>query len=709
MTPRECEDVSKRNVTVDDIKQFQWPGNPVFSPNGQWVVFEQRTVKDGTDEYHTQLIMTKADGSDRRVLTHAGTYNGAPCWSPDGSKLAFLSNREAGTQVWVLPMDGGEAQRLTRFRQGIRSVLWGPDGTVLYGIVPVEEGESVELFDIGKSVKEISEAMTKAGEEWKDNPKRYNWLYYKHDGGGLSKHLVAQLVSMQLISGEVKQLTSGQYDVSEPTVSPDGKFVAFISNRRPDYEVNPRSHIYRIASAGGNVDLLCDDANADSLSYSPDGRRIAFFGNRDEYRFATHTHLFVVSAEGGASTDFSDGFPDTLGNFCISDMRSHEHTPGPIWSPSGEQLYALSTREGKCEIVRFAQIEGVSSWQVVVGGEREIYGLSYDGDKRFAIAYTTVEHPGKVAVVELGADVGVRTERMLREAMETRSIACYPDNEVRLDTCNDQILAEIEVSVPESFWYQSEDQWMVQGFIVKPNGFEQGKKYPVILEIHGGPHAMFSYSYFHEIQWLAAQGYAVVYVNPRGSMGYGQEFVNACRHHYGENDAADILNGLDVALEQYSFLDPHRVAVTGGSYGGFMTNWLVGHTDRFFAAVSQRSISNWISFYGVSDVGAIFTETEMGGNIFDDQQALWEKSPLAYAQNVKTPLLLIHSEEDLRCPIEQAEQFYTAIKRREGETELLRVPHASHDLSRTGKPNLRIDRLQAIFAFINSRLPLLKA
>ncbi|MCL6627863.1 MAG: S9 family peptidase, partial [Alicyclobacillus shizuokensis] len=267
-------------------------------------------------------------------------------------------------------------------------------------------------------------------------------------------------------------------------------------------------------------------------------------------------------------------------------------------------------------------------------------------------------------------------------------------------------LDEVALVEPEPFYYKSGGDWTLQGWVMKPARFESGKRYPVILEIHGGPQTHYGYAMFHEMQWLAAQGYAVVYTNPRGGTSYGQEFVNAVRHHYGEDDAADVLNGLEAALSQFDFLDGERVAVTGGSYGGFMTNWLIGHTQRFFAAVTQRSISNWISFYGCSDIGPLFVESQLGvSDVIAERERLWQMSPLAHAAHIRTPLLILHSENDLRCPMEQAEQLYTTLKRRGAEVELLRIPNASHGLSRGGKPKLRVARLQAIFGFIDAHLP----
>ncbi|MDQ0188767.1 S9 family peptidase [Alicyclobacillus cycloheptanicus] len=693
---------------MEDLHRFELVANPSLSPDGTRVVFEQTVVDVKGDGYITQLMLANADGSNLRPLTTLGKHNGGAAWSPDGRHIAFVSDRAFQSQVWVLPTDGGEARRVTRLQHGVSSLCWSPDGTTLYGLTAVDRGGTVAVYEPDLSEEEAEKQAKEAADKWRDEPKRYDRLRYKLDGAGLSKHRFQQLIAIDVQTGDVRQLTDGPYDVHAPAVSPDGQYIAFLSNRRADPDIEWWvADVYRVAAAGGALTLLAKDLSGNALSYSPDGTKLAVFGNGPalfEYWSAAHNHLFVLPSDGGEAVWVTRDFPDTLGDTTLTDLRANAREMPPVWSPDSRAVFAQSSREGACEVVRFAA-DGTGDADIIIGGSRDIYGFDTVDGQRFVIAYATSTHPGQIAAVDTsGVPARKRIPRAVTEPMTETRTAFFPEREQRLDAAN-AFLDEVALVEPEPFWYTSQDDWRVQGWVMKPANYEAGRKYPVVLEIHGGPQLNYGCAPFHEMQWIAAQGYAVVFTNPRGGMSYGQAFVNAVRHHYGEGDAADVLNGLDAALAQFDFLDETRVAVTGGSYGGFMTNWLVGHTDRFFAAVSQRSISNWVSFYGASDVGPLFCEAQHGTTPFDDMDELWQRSPLAYVKNVKTPLLLIHSENDLRCPMEQAEQFYTAIKRLGGEVALLRIPNASHGLSRNGKPKLRAARLNAIFEFIHEHLP----
>ncbi|QSO49099.1 S9 family peptidase [Alicyclobacillus mengziensis] len=701
--------MAKRGVSMDDLYRFEMVANPVVSPQGDRVVYEQTTTNRKTDEYETQLLIASIEGSKLYTLTSAGTKNTGAAWSPDGQTLAFISNRAGGvSQAWLLPLAGGEARQLTRFKNGVSSLVWTPDGKKLVALTPVTSSGSIETFETDMSAKDCEESNQKAQKEWAEGPKRYDRLYYKMDGMGLSKHRETQLVVIDVETGDFKQLTDGPHSVSGPAVSPDGKYVAFVSNRRENKDTDPERHsdVYRVPLDGGDLELLCSDTVGYNPSYSPDGSTITFFGNQNEFESATHTDIYAIPATGGAGVNLTAEFPDTIMDAVLSDTHPEVRAAGPKWSPDGKFLYALSSREGRTEVVRFSSTVGAGEAQVIIGGDRQVYGFDFADRTTAVIVYATQTHPGKLAVVKLSEnEIKLRKFRSVTESMGQKPVAFFPAVETRLDNACNALFEEVEPVMPERFEFRSQDDWVVEGWVMKPYGYEAGKKYPVILDVHGGPQLQYGYGFFHEMQWFASQGYAVIFMNPRGSMGYGQEFVNAVRHHYGEGDAADVQNSVEAAIAQFDFLDGSRVGVTGGSYGGFMTNWLVGHTDRFFAAVAQRSISNWISFYGVSDIGPLFVEAQLGGDIFTEREKLWRMSPLAYANEVKTPLLLLHSENDLRCPMEQAEQFYTAIKRRGGEVELFRIPNASHGLSRNGKPKLRQERLQAIFGYINDRLP----
>lgn len=699
--------MSKRFVAVDDVVRMELPSNPVLSPDGTQVVFEKTVGDIKEDGYNTQLYIADSNGVNLRPLTSSGTSNTGAVWSPDGTSVAFVSNRAFGSQVWVLSMFGGEARQLTRFRYGMTALTWSVDGTKLFGLVPVKRDGTVECFAADVTDKEAKEELDKENKEFADHPKRYERLYYKMDGAGLKRHRCSQLVVVNIKTGAYQALTEGPHDVDGFTLSPDGETIALISYRgdTPDQDWM-RSDVYSLPSSGGQLQLVTKQLMASQLAFSPDGQSLAVIGHGEEmfeYWSAAHQHLFILKANGDFAC-VTKGFPDTIGDTCLSDVRGGAKVQPPVWSKDGRHIFVLSSREGKTEIVRFDAMN--FGHCVVVGGDRAVYGFDTKDARHLVISYATATEPGVIAAVELTeSDFETRTRRDVTEAMRHERAPFFPSAQTRLDDSNVEFFAELTLVEPEPFWYRSQDNWEIQGWVMKPANYTAGQTYPVILEIHGGPQLNYGYTMFHEMQWLAAKGYAVVFTNPRGGMSYGQTFVNAVRHSYGKGDAADVLHGLDAAIAQFDFLDGSRVAVTGGSYGGFMTNWLVGHTDRFFAAVSQRSISNWISFYGVSDCGPLFIETQLGGDIYSNFDNLWDMSPLKYAPSVTTPLLLVHSENDLRCPMEQAEQFYSAIKHRGGEVELFRVPNASHGLSRNGKPKLRIARLNAIFDYIEERLP----
>ncbi|MGN7177596.1 S9 family peptidase [Cytobacillus sp. SAFR-174] len=691
--------MSFRTTVPEDIYKFEWPSNPTISPDGKQVVYERTVTCVKENIYETHLYLSDVHGKSRKILTSSGTSNTNPVWSPDGKTIAFISNRAYGRQVWLLSLDGGEARCLTRFLRGISSIVWSPDGSTIYGLVPVAGNSKLETFHDQKTMSEAESDIEKGNMSWGNGPKHYTNLYYKSDGIGFHKPQKRQLVAINIETCSFTQLTRGTTDVHEPVVSPDCKYIAF-STSSEDENFLFGGQIYRVPASGGEVELLYSNKKASLPSYSPDGKWIAFFGIH-----ADQKQLFVMPAAGGKPRCLSKQYPDTLADMTFTDMRYLRYSLRPQWSNNSSYVYGLGTREGRNEIVRFSIDENDDRAEIIIGGDRTIFHYSYDGVETITIAYSTVNHPGKAAVIRIDEASTVDCKyRQPKEAFSQIRMPLFPETEIRLDDCNDELLSELKVVEPEVFTYRSEDNWHIQGFLLRPANFDPKKKYPVILDIHGGPHSAYGFSYFHQLQLFAAQGYAVIYTNPRGSSGFSEEFTNAVHGDYGGKDMKDILNGLDYALQNYHFFDENRVAVNGISYGGFMVNWLITRTDRFFAAISEGCISNWISMYGTSDIAPYFIEQEFLGKT--DLETLWRFSPLAYADHVQTPLLLLHNESDLRCPIEQAEQFYSHIKRYGGEVEFVRIPHSSHGLLQYGKPELRIARLNAMLDFVNAHLPI---
>lgn len=665
----------KRPVVSRDLLQLQFLSDPQISPDGQKVAYAKTYIDEDNQAYKTDLYLTFVDSKETQRLTMGGSN---PVWSPDGRKLAFISNRSGSRQIWLLSDGFGEAEQLTTMRWGVSNPKWSPDGKKLLFISAVGEEDTPESLrkEMEKGERE------KLLKEQQNKPYVVDSLRFKMNGVGLLPKRTGQLFVLDLATKEVKQLTSGDYPINSPIWSPCSQHIAFVSNRLEDRDMQPSiSDLYVIPANGGEmVKLTASNGSTRSPIWSLDGQHLIYLWHDGKYKGATLPRFYRIPAQGGEPVCLNNEMELAVGVTANADSRYGSNSLQPVLATNG-YIYFSAAEAGYANLYRISSEGGPVETVSELKGA--IFGFTLDNrGRRAALAFTDPLNPGDVYVFDL-----------LTKEHE------------QLTDVNAELLAGLALSQPEEFNYASFDGTKVQGWIMKPINFEPGKKYPTILEIHGGPHTMFGDTFFFEFQLLCSRGYVVVYTNPRGSHGYGQEFVNGCRGDYGGGDYKDLMAAMDYVITNMPYVDADRLGVTGGSYGGFMTNWIVGHTDRFKAAVTQRSISNWTSFTGAADIGSYFTENEHEANPWDNPEVMVKHSPLTYVKNINTPLLILHGEEDLRCPMEQAEQLYVFLKRLGKTTQLVRFPGSNHELSRSGRPALRIARLDAIVDWFDKYIP----
>lgn len=647
-----------RGIEAEDLYRLASVTDPRLSPDGTKAAFVHTTMSKEKNDYVSNIFVLDLPTGEYEQWTYGKDRNTAPRWSPDGKKLAFVSNRTDKNQIHVMPVTGGEARPVTKLKNGATNPVWSPDSKTIAFHAVVKSGEPLE-------------ATEKEEENKKKEPEpvEVTKMKYKADTVGLYTGKYQQLALLDVETEKVELLTEEERHHTVLDWSPDGRYLVFSADYSEDEDFSFIQDIYLYDLETKEKRNL---TNGQGLffdgKFSPDGRYVAMIGNDFTYKNATLNGIWLYDLENQELKNISQSWDIPVGDYVAADFQQGAVSPGIIWTGDSSGIYFTASESGSVNLY-FTDLAG--NYRAVTKEEGHLFGVSLTAGK----AVATVSYPV--------------------EPSEVYSIDLSTGKLDKLTSFNKKALENIELSRPESFTYKSVDDWTVHGWIMKPVGFEERKKYPLILEIHGGPHTMYANTYFHEMQMLAAQGFAVLYVNPRGSHGYGQQFVDAVRGDYGGKDYEDLMAAVDYALETFDFIDETRLGVTGGSYGGFMTNWIVGHTNRFKAAVTQRSISNWISFYGVSDIGYYFNEWQ---HLLDknDFEGLWKISPLRYVDQIETPLLILHSEEDLRCPIEQAEQLYIALKHRRKTTKLIRFPKSNHELSRSGIPNLRMRRLHYI-------------
>ncbi len=663
-------------MVPQDVYELTGVADPRLSPDGTTVAYVVVTIDEEANEYRSAIWLVAADGSSApRRFTTGEKADADPRWSPDGAQLAFTSNRaDKATQLYVMPVAGGEPRKLTSLKEDVTQPEWSPDGgTIAF-------------------VSRVRDAAYEEEDDKRRRPRRFTRLQYKLDSVGWTGDRPQHLLTVKADgSGEPVQLTSGDYEDSSPAWSPDGAQLAFISARHPDWDLEMVNDVYLVAPAGGEPRRLTQGGGSFSgVSWSPDGERLAAQRYPAVFDDPVHTQIVVVDATTGDERLLTTALDRNCGTY--PQLRE------PIWAD--EEIVFAVEDHGATHVYRVTA-DGDRAPELVVGGERTVTGLDVAADR---LVYAASE-PTQLSELYAG---GVLADAA-RASAAAAAGAAPPAAGRRLTHVGDAFAAGRELVGVERFTAGSSGGAEVDAWVMRPAGFEPDKKYPTLLNIQGGPYSQYGAAFFDEFQVYCAAGYVVLFANPRGSSGSTEEWARAIRGPgaagpgWGSVDYDDCLAVVDEAERRFDFIDGDRLGVIGGSYGGYMASWIVGHTDRFKAAVSERAVNNFDSQWGSSDFGWDF-KGYLGTFLYEDVAAYLEVSPSTYAENIHTPLLILHSENDLRCPVEQGEHLFVTLRLLKRPVEMVRFPEESHELTRSGSPVHRVQRFEIVLEWFDRYL-----
>lgn len=685
----------RRPITQDDLYDFKWVADPRISPDGKQAAYVLVRIDSAHKGYETSIWAVPTDGSSQPRRLTSGKHDGAPRWSPDSRAIAFVRAPEKGRpQIYLLSLAGGEARQLTEAPRGTSAPVWSPDGKTIAFTSDVKPSDLRDTTRSADSTRAddggTSENGDSAAADDESDVHVVTRAVFRFNGQGFidySRHSHIFTVPVATDpSGTVKakQITSGAFDEGELAWSPDGSRIYFNSDRvLESYYYPPNSDMYSVPSAGGAIEKMIDiDGPVDGTVQSPDGKAFAFAGFINPAKPRSHDQIDLFTFTNGKARNLTQSYDFSVGDGPGGDQAAPRGSSGAsplIWTADGRGIIVTTGEHGSANLVRFDVATGRA--EPLTTGDHDIMAYSATPDaSMFALTISDATHIGDVYAFSPS------TKRL-----------------TQLTHINDSLFTKLELSEPEQFWYPSFDGRKIEGWILKPPGFTPGKKYPMILEIHGGPHTAYGYTFFHEFQWMAARGYIVLYTNPRGSTTYGQDFGNIIQYRYPGDDYKDLMVGVD-SLVRRGYVDEKRLGVTGGSGGGLLTNWTVTQTHRFAAAVSQRSVADWIGFWYSADF-TLFTPTWFRTNPYQNAQEFLDRSPTHYASRITTPLMLIDGEADLRTPPTQgSEAMFRSLKAQHKPTVLILVPGESHELSRSGEPKHRVARLQHILNWFDKYL-----
>jgi len=650
-------------------------------------------VNERDDRYDTAIFAVPADGRDAPRRLTAGNRDTAPRWSPDGKRLAFVraSERDGKTQpgqIYVLAMDGGEARPVTELAAGAGNPAWSPDGMRLAFTSATEFKDPKAAGEPKPSGERKSDVqvITRAVYRENGNPGYVDNEHRTHIFTVAGVGADAPPAPSQKPAAPV-QLTDGEFSEGGLQWAPDGSKIYFVSTRVPEpYYEEKGAELFSVPAGGGAITKVAAiEGSISNISISPDGSRIAFVGELrgTPIRSYSQTDLWLTGATPGSApknltADYDFDIASGIGGDQAA-PRGQNRKP-LVWSRDGASIFVVGAEKGSSNIKRLTVASG--KLEPVTTGEHDVVAFSATPDgSRIAATLSTQTNIGDLSVLDPGS-----------KAAPTQ-----------ITRVNEELFKDIQQSTPEEIWYKSFDGRNIQGWILKPPDFDPSKKYPLILEIHGGPHAAYGNTYTHEFMWMAAKGYVVLFTNPRGSTTYGQEFGNIIQYRYPGDDYKDLMAGVDEVVKR-GYVDANRLGVTGGSGGGLLTNWTITQTQRFKAAVAQRDIADWSGFWYTADF-TLYQPTWFRKAPWEDPQDFAARSPITHVAKVTTPLMLINGDADYRTPpANGGEMMFRALKYRHIPTVMVRFPRESHELSRSGEPWHRIERLRHIVGWMDQWL-----